>query len=74
LPSKKKQIMIHVFKTAVDTKSKLELAAKVLDKLLPDAQWNFDLEDCDNILRIDSKIEITDLILNNGVFDCIELE
>ena len=31
-------------------------------------------EDCDNILRIDSKIEVTDLILNNGVFDCVELE
>jgi len=66
--------MIHVFKTTVDSCSKLESAAKILDELVPDAKWNFDLEDCDNILRIDSKIEVTDLILNNGVFDCVELE
>jgi len=66
--------MIYVFKTSVDTNSKLEFANALLQELLPNAFWNFDLEDCDNILRIDSKIEVTDLILNNGVFDCVELE
>ncbi|MBF4492750.1 hypothetical protein IR010_09375 [Flavobacterium sp. MR2016-29] len=66
--------MIYVFKTSVDTKSKLELAATVLQELLPDASWNFDLEDCDNILRIDSEIEISELLLQNNIFDCIELE
>ena len=66
--------MVYVFKTSVDTKSKLESAVVVLNKLLPNIQWNFDLEDCDNILRIESEIEITDLILNYGIFDCIELE
>ncbi|TDW47291.1 hypothetical protein EV144_105310 [Flavobacterium sp. 270] len=66
--------MVYVFKTSVDTKSKLESAVIVLNNLLPSIKWNFDLEDCDNILRIESEIEITDLILNNGIFDCIELE
>ncbi|WP_029272255.1 hypothetical protein [Flavobacterium sp. KJJ] len=66
--------MIFVFKTSVDTKSKLELAETVLQELLPDASWNFDLEDCDNILRIDSEIEISELLLQNNIFDCIELE
>ncbi|MBF4507007.1 hypothetical protein IRZ83_10025 [Flavobacterium sp. JLP] len=66
--------MIYVFKTSVDTKSKLELAATVLQELPPDASWNFDLEDCDNILRIDSEIEISELLLQNNIFDCIELE
>jgi hypothetical protein len=66
--------MIYVFKTSVDTKSKLELATTKLQELLADTQWNFDLEDCDNILRIDSETEITELVLNNGIFDCIELE
>ena len=66
--------MIYVFKTSVDSKSKLELATLTLHELLPNTHWNFDLEDCDNILRIDSKTEISELIVNNGVFDCIELE
>ncbi|QSB28113.1 hypothetical protein [Flavobacterium sp. CLA17] len=66
--------MIYVFKTSVDTNSKLKLASELLNELLADAQWNFDLEDCDNILRIDSETEITELLLKNTVFDCIELE
>lgn len=40
------------------------------------AQWNFDLEDCDHILRIESKRAIGHLIINllheNG-FECQEL-
>jgi hypothetical protein len=66
--------MIYVFKTSVDTKSKLEFANAMLDELLPNALWNFDLEDCDNILRIESEVEINEIILKNDIFDCIELE
>ena len=66
--------MIYVFKTSVDTTSKLEFANALLDERLPNALWNFDLEDCDNILRIDSENEINEIILKNDVFDCIELE
>ncbi|WP_426483979.1 hypothetical protein [Flavobacterium sp. 2] len=66
--------MIYVFKTSVDSPSKLESASALLHEILPETLWNFDLEDCDNILRIDSEHEIVNLILNNGIFDCIELE
>jgi hypothetical protein len=66
--------MIYVFKTNVDSKSKLESATAILDELLPQALWNFDLEDCDNILRIDSTAEISESLLKNDIFDCIELE
>lgn len=67
--------MIYVFKTSVDTKSKLELASVLLQELLTDNTiWNFDLEDCDNILRIDSQNEITETMLQNDIFECIELE
>ena len=67
--------MIYVFKTTVDSKSKLESATGLLHELLPhDALWNFDLEDCDNILRIDSEKEVSESILKNEIFDCIELE
>ena len=48
-----------------------------IDKRLPKAKWNFDLEDCDKILRIDSKenivAEIIDL-LHIHQFHCEELE
>jgi hypothetical protein len=53
---------------------KFELATVLLNGLLPNSSWNFDLEDCDNILRIDSETEIMESILNNGTFDCTELE
>lgn len=66
--------MIYVFKTSVNTASKLESATAILNELLPDAMWNFDLEDWDNILRIDSEADIVEMVLNNHVFDCIELE
>ncbi|KUJ63905.1 hypothetical protein AR687_01585 [Flavobacteriaceae bacterium CRH] len=66
--------MIYVFKTTVDSKSKLESATVVLHELLPHALWNFDLEDCDNILRIDSENEISEVMLQNDIFECIELE
>jgi hypothetical protein len=68
------QIMIYVFKTSVDSQSKFELASALLQELLPNALWNFDLEDCDNILRIDSELDIPNLVLNNDIFECIELE
>ncbi|MBW1654046.1 hypothetical protein [Flavobacterium quisquiliarum] len=68
------QIMIYVFKTSVDSQTKFESASLLLDQLLPESKWNFDLEDCDNILRIDSELDIPNLIQNNGIFDCIELE
>ncbi|WP_367772885.1 hypothetical protein AB3G33_04270 [Flavobacterium sp. WC2421] len=66
--------MIYIFKTSVDTKLKFEEATVMLNRLLPNTIWNFDLEDCDNILRIDCKTEFLESILNNGIFDCIELE
>jgi hypothetical protein len=66
--------MIYVFKTSVDTNSKLEFANALLQELLPHVLWNFDLEDCDNILRIDTEDEINETVLKNEVFDCIELE
>ncbi|MHC0447441.1 hypothetical protein ACWA1F_18680 [Flavobacterium sp. 3-218] len=68
------QTMIYVFKTSVDNQSKFESASALLNQLLPESQWNFDLEDCDNILRVDSELNVADLLQNNTVFECIELE
>ena len=69
--------MIYVFKTSVKTKLQSEKLKPDIDKILPKAKWNFDLEDCDKILRIDSEenivLKITGL-LNIHQFYCKELE
>lgn len=47
-----------------------------LDKLLKQARWSFDLEDCDNILRIDSLTNLSEEVINllkEKGFDCVEL-
>ncbi|TDX11249.1 hypothetical protein [Flavobacterium sp. S87F.05.LMB.W.Kidney.N] len=66
--------MIYVFKTSVDSPLKLQAASELLDQLFPNCKWNFDLEDCDNILRVDSRLNAAAMLENNTVFECIELE
>ena len=48
-----------------------------IDKILSKAKWNFDLNDCDNVLRIDSEeniiLPITTMLKNHN-FECEELE
>jgi hypothetical protein len=69
--------MIYVFKTSVKTKIQAKKLEPHIDKILPLAKWNFDLEDCDKILRIDCEenivLRIIDL-LNIHKFYCEELE
>jgi len=67
--------MVLVFKTSVTTKAQ-KIKAQ-LDKLFGKANWNFDLEDCDKILRIVSKDDISNFViteLNKLDFDCVELD
>jgi len=44
-------MIISVYKTNVNTKSKLRKVKPVLNKVLLDSKWNFDLEDCDKIFK-----------------------
>jgi len=54
--SKPKKIMIWVFKTTIKTKIQVRKVAPLLNELvLPHGKWNFDLEDCDKILRIENQ-------------------
>ena len=48
--------MIYVFKTDVSSIHKAHCLEPKLNALFPFCQWNFDLEDCDNIFRIDTDI------------------
>lgn len=69
--------MIFVFKTNVKTKTQALKLKRHIDKILPNEKWNFDLEDCDKILRIDSEENIVLPIINLlkiHNFDCEELE
>ena len=69
--------MIFVFKTSVRTKMQVKKLKPHIDKRLSKAKWNFDLEDIDKILRIDSEeniVLITIDLLNIHSYSCEELE
>jgi hypothetical protein len=69
--------MIYVFKTVVKTKKQVKKLKPHINKIVPSEKWNFDLEDCDKILRIDCEenivLKIVEL-LNIHKFNCEELE
>jgi hypothetical protein len=69
-------MVIYVFKTSVKGIKEVGQLKPHLNKLLKDAKWNFDLEDCDKILRIDSlekrSKEVVELLQEKG-FECEEL-
>ncbi|WP_114937147.1 hypothetical protein [Mucilaginibacter endophyticus] len=46
---------VLVFATSVRQKRQVSRVQNLLTKVPAIAQWNFDLEDCDNILRVEAK-------------------
>lgn len=69
--------MVEIFKTDVDSKQKAIEIIKKLQEKFPSYKINFDLEDCDNILRIEAKsIKIKEVIdiLNEMNFFCEIIE
>lgn len=69
--------MVFVFKTNVQSNSQIKSLKPILDRLLEGCKWNFDLEDCDNILRIESKYDLVNNVVNvlkNQNFECVELK
>ena len=69
--------MIFVFKTSVKTKLQVQQLQPHIDTIVPNAAWNFDLQDCDKILRIDCEdnivLKIIHLLSVNNYY-CEELE
>lgn len=55
--------MVFVFKTNIDSVSKVKRVTPKLNELFPNSKWNFDLEDCDNILRFESKEDIIEKVI-----------
>ena len=69
--------MIYIFKTSVKTKNEAKSLKPHIDKILPNAKWNFALDDCDKILRVDSEENVVLKIiglLNVHKYSCEELE
>jgi hypothetical protein len=69
--------MIYVFKTNVKTKKAVKQLAPKLNSLIAASKWNFDLEDCDHILRIECDTDVSEKaknVLQDNGFECLELE
>lgn len=69
--------MILVFKTSVRNKLQVQQLKPYIDQQLPAATWNFDLQDCDRILRVvheeNVAVVIIDLLKSHN-YHCEELE
>lgn len=69
--------MVEVFKTNVTNPQQAEELIGLLRNLLPGSNVNFDLEDCDRVLRIDHESvehrEVIRLLAMNG-FECCLLQ
>lgn len=69
--------MIYVFKTSVRNQKHIRQLSPFLNNLLQGAKWNFDLADCDHILRIDSEENMVQPVISllaDYRFSCEELE
>lgn len=69
--------MVEIFKTNVQEKSEAKLLVGLLLGHLPENKINFDLDDCDKILRVEGEniepVKVMMLVRSNG-FDCEVLE
>lgn len=68
---------VFIFKTTVATYAQIKSLKPKLDKLIQQAdRWNFDLDDCDNILRVESTACNADEVIKTlqlAGYDCEEL-
>lgn len=69
---------VLVFKTSVTTSRNISKVGPLLDRLMDESEkWNFDLEDCDHILRVEAvSVQASAIIKNlqHAGFACTELE
>jgi hypothetical protein len=70
-------MQIEVFKTNVKTQKNADRVINLIKRRLPVDKINFDLADCDKILRVEAKEiqvqPILNLVLDSG-FTCIPLD
>jgi hypothetical protein len=68
---------VYVFRTSVSGPEEVQRLQPVLNSILDHTgRWNFDLEDCDNILRVETSvlrpISIS-AVLHSAGYECEEL-
>jgi hypothetical protein len=68
---------VEVFKTNIQNSRQATLILKILGQLFPRCRINFDLSDCDKILRVEGTIaspeKIIEVVTTNG-YRCEVLE
>lgn len=68
--------MVQVFCTTVNSGEQVLKIKPCLDKQLTPASWNFDLSDCDHILRVVAQEDLSDkviAVLRQYGYSCREL-
>jgi hypothetical protein len=68
--------MVAVFRTTIQTEIDVDSVKQLLDGFTPFGSWNFDLSDCDRILRIENcavTIETVMREISAAGFQCEEL-
>ena len=69
--------MVEVFKTNVQNHIDISLLKPHINKLLKSSAWNFDLDDCDKIFRVELNKNISSEIMflfHDYGFECRILE
>lgn len=69
-------MQVLVFITNVKNAEQVGLVEPILDGAPEISNWNFDLDDCDNILRVESGAispQYIEYLLKTAGFDCREL-
>jgi len=68
---------VLVFKTSISSAKDVQKLQPFLNTvMMKNDLWNFDLEDCDNILRVETrqlKATLISKLLNNHGYTCVEL-
>ena len=55
--------MVFVFKTSIRNKQEVQQITPTLNSVLKNGKWNFDLNDCDNILRVVATKDVTNNVI-----------
>ena len=66
--------MVEIFKTNVQLQEQAEIVLGMLSKTFPEYKMNFDLYDCDHILRIEGKNIVPEKIVELLKCNCYECE
>lgn len=74
-PQKMTQTVVEIFKTNVNSEELADTIVFKLNQLYPKYRINFDLEDCDRVLRIESNTDVAVLgVIDYGKENAIHIE